>query len=341
MMMLTRVRTPAVRAGLFFGLFCAFILAVGSCGDDNPAAPTDPAPTDLGAMPAVPKPSSLTSEAQSETVTVVKPLKVAFAPRVYDARSNWQLRKQSCTEEFFIEDCGGWSATDYPDVWLSSLPEQSGHRPGPFKVQLQAENGELIQPGDFSYRKNSLNHRRCGFLDCCLCWYNAIWSAPMPGLSGRPYLCRDRYWELAGKSQILPQGFGQEITTKIVQGVEKTECDEWAISVSVEGEVQNGYGSLKTAVEASYSKSVTKTVFEETSVETKYTPERVPDGKQAVYQVWILVDRYTITDKNGRPFADPNYRFGACKRVHIQGVWEAHAVTYFPATSVADEQAAN
>jgi len=321
---------------------CALLLV--SCGGgDSPTATPTPAPEDMGAMPPVPKPASLTSEAKSDTVTVIRPLAVAFAPNVYNTRADWRIRTRSCTEEFFIPSCGGWSAYDnYPAHWMSDLPAKWNHRPpaNPVgKYQFLDIHGKKLDPGAYAYTKEKLNHHRCGFLDCCLCWNNAEWTATFPQLTEQVYLCRDRYWQVAGKSQILPPGFSQEIKTTVRQGVETTECQEWAVAVTVEAEVKNEFASLKTTIEASFNNSVTKTVFAETELETKYTPEAVPQGKQAVYQVWVLVDRYTLTDKNGKPFTDPNYKFGACKRVHVQGVWEAHAITYFPSTAVVTAEA--
>jgi hypothetical protein len=324
---------PAIRSRIFAVLLCAFIAGVGSCGDDNPTAPPADVPEDLGAMPPVPKPASLTSEAQSETVSVVKPLRVVYAPLVQNVLADWRIENRACTESFWIVTCDGWNTTDFPGTWMADLPAQWGYRPAtPFKLQLLDARGDKMQPADYRHVATDLAYRRCGFLGIDICWYDAVWTATPRPLDMQPYLCRDRFWMVAGRSQILPPGFSQEITTTVTRGVEKTECDEWAVAVTVEGQVQNGFASLKTAIEASYSSSVTKTVYEETSVETKYTPEPVPEGKQAVYQVWVLVDRYTITDRNRRPFTDPAYGFGACSRVHVQGVWEAHAITYFPAT---------
>jgi hypothetical protein len=226
------------------------------------------------------------------------------------------------------------------DTWMGDLPAMWNYRPPmPCKVQLLDDEGNKVVPTAFSHRKDKLNHRGCDFLT--LCWSNVTWDGAPRQVEKRPYLCRDRYWVVAGKSQILPPGFSQEITTTVTRGVEKTECDDWAVALTVEGEVTNGFATLKTTIEASYSKSVTETVYEENTVETRYTPEPVPAGKQAVYQVWVLVDRYMLSDKNGKPYSDPNYRLGVTKRVHVQGVWEAHAITYFPAGALVSAAAAD
>ncbi len=328
--------TLAVLAGALVFMSCS--------GDDSPTATSTPPPDDMGAMPPVPKPASLTSEAQSDTVTLIRPLKVAFAPNVYNARTDWRIRTRSCMETMWIPSCDPWTVQgDYPTHWMSDLPAMWNYRPtmDPVgKYQFMDQTGSMMDPGTYKYEHGSkLNEHRCGFADLSICWNNAEWTATFPQLTEQPYLCRDRYWQVAGKSQILPQGFSQEITTTVRHGVETTECQEWAVAVTVEGEVKSEFASLKTTIEASFNNSVTKTVFAETELETKYTPEAVPQGKQAVYQVWVLVDRYTLTDKNGKPFTDPNYKFGTCKRVHVQGVWEAHAITYFPSTAVVTAEA--
>ncbi len=342
--MLRVLRPPSMRyLGPFAALCCCLVLALGSCGSDDPTQPEVAPVSDLGAMPPVPKPTSLTSEAKSDTVTVVKPLRVVFAPRIYNALSDWSIHTRACTEEFWVTSCGSWSAyEEFPASWVTDLPAKWKHVPSTnplAKPQFLDIEGKAMDPGELKYYKGNLNNHRCGPLDIYICWNDAEWITDLPALATQPYLCRDRFWVVAGKSQILPQGFSQEITTSITEGVEKTECDEFSVSMTVEGEVSDGFNSLKTTIEASYTKTVTKSVFQQTSVETRYTPEPVPAGKQAVYQVWVLVDRYTITDKNGKPFSDPNYAFGACKRVHVQGVWEAHAITYFPDTAVATAQA--
>ncbi|MDH5627424.1 MAG: glycosyltransferase [Candidatus Krumholzibacteria bacterium] len=233
----------------------------------------------------------------------MKPLRVVFAPKIYNALSDWRIHTRACTEEFWVATCGAWSAyEEFPASWVTDLPAKWNHVPptSPLaKPQFRDIEGKAMEPGELKYYKGKLNNHRCGPLDIYICWNDAEWITTLPALAKQPYLCRDRFWVVAGKSQILPQGFSQEITTSITQGVEKTECDEFSVSMTVEGEVSDGFNSLKTTIEASYTKTVTKSVFQQTSVETRYTPEPVPAGKQAVYQVWVLVDRYTITDKNG------------------------------------------
>jgi len=284
------------QSGVLVAILCGTTLALLNCKDD-PISPTiggGTATSDLGDMPDVPIPTSMTSEAESDTVTVIKPLLTSFAPIMKGVKGDWVIRGRSCKETMWIPECGGWSVkVSALDTWFGSLPEQYNYRPeSSWKVDL-LKHGVNATPKTHTFTKHRLNWHNC---DCVLgvcwsdCWDDREWSGTPPELTEVPYLCRDRFWMVSGKSQILPPGFEQEITTTVTRGVEKTECDEWAVSLTVEGEVTNGYATLKSTIEASYSKSVTKTVYEETSVETKYTPEAVSAGNQAVYQVWVLVD---------------------------------------------------
>ena len=51
-------------------------------------------------------------------------------------------------------------------------------------------------------------------------------------------------------------------------------------------------------------------------------------GKIVHFQVWELVERYTITDPSGEPFTDPNYVFEPVE-FHIRGVALALDATKF------------
>jgi hypothetical protein len=321
------------------------VFALGSCGSDE--NPVDPVVTDdFGTLPEVPKPTSLTSEPESDTVTVIEPLKGDFAPHVLKAKGDWKIKKQSCKETVWMDDCSGsWSTVeDVTDTWSSDLPKQYGYAPfgSGWEIQFMDKNTLLDSLEQYYHSKKDLDNHRCDCAGdwcapvCCvsICWKNFKWYGTLPVLTDRPYLCRDRFW-VVKKSQILPPGFQEEIKTTYTRGVEETECEEWAASVTVEGEATSPYGSLKTTIEASYSSSATKTVYEEVEFETTYTPEKIPQGNKAVYQVWVLVDRYTITDKYGKPYADPNYAFPRVRKVHVRqaGEWEAHEITYFPTSA--------
>ena len=141
----------------------------------------------------------------------------------------------------------------------------------------------------------------------------------------RPYLKRERFWVA---SPITDTGVGsgplfwiidEAISSKTfsasyTRGVATTETrtTSFALAVSVEGSMGKAskLKSIAGSLSGSYTQSSesSKTVSEATETKTTTTIEGIA-GKEILLQVWHLVERYTITDRNGEPFQDPNYRF--------------------------------
>ena len=158
-----------------------------------------------------------------------------------------------------------------------------------------------------------------------------LWRYCAPGefsiapIVERPYLKRERFWVA---SSITDTGVGsgplfwiidEAISSKTfsatyTRGVETTETRTTSFALAVSGEGSLSKASKLKSIAGSLSGSYTqssessKTVSEATETKTTTTIEGIA-GKEILLQVWHLVERYTITDRNGEPFQDPNYHF--------------------------------
>jgi hypothetical protein len=283
----------------------------------------------------------------SDVISIVRPLTSdleeyvmgGFSPIIESAKADWVVRRQDCRKpDLGSTDCGGtYEVINLPEVWseqigLDNETAVCGHIPGVSSEWRHTfiQGGETVEmnPDGESFYRTDLCYFCCDdtFLGCvCDAWSRVWWMGQIVPLAERPYLKRERYWVA---SPITDTGVGsgplfwiidEAISSKTfsatyTRGVETTETrtTSFALAVSAEGSLSQAskLKSIAGSLSGSYTQSSesSKTVSEATETQTTTTIEGIA-GKEIVLQVWHLVERYTITDKNGDPYQDPNYRF--------------------------------
>jgi hypothetical protein len=328
------------------------LLIAFACSDST--APEEPAGGGGGNpytdVPPIPEPSTPGGETGtlSDTVTVIGPLTTNYRPMVRSAFCAWGVRTRCCTRILFppITDCTNWVAlVGMQPTWSDGLPELNitgcAHqtlppppvsiaRPDPWQRFLLMEDGILVEPEPGGSGVEVLWAASNGMIEesaqCELFWQPRTAETA-------PHVRRDRFWVRkqleggAGNFLLLIGDTQGEISTTYTSGSSTTETEEFGRSVTASAGLSLGALSLGVSVTLSETFSTSVTVSEETS-ETFTKTVFGEDGKTVHFQVWELVEYYTITDADGKPFTDPNYTV-ELSDFHIRGVGVALVATKF------------
>ena len=190
-------------------------------------------------------------------------------------------------------------------------------RPDPWQRFLLIQDGEIVMPAGGSSGEETISEILFARADCRLYWQTEA-------LSEVPHLRRDRFWLRqtleggAGNFLLLIGDTQGEVSSTYTSGSSVTETEEFGRSVTASAGLD--LGALTLGVQATLSESFSTTV--EVSEETSETFTKTvwgEEGKVKHFQVWELVEVYTITDAEGRPFTDPNYEF-VTSRITLHGV---------------------
>jgi hypothetical protein len=152
-------------------------------------------------------------------------------------------------------------------------------------------------------------------------------------LNSAPNLRRDRFWVRrpleggVGNFLLLIGDTQGEITTTYTSGSSTTETEEFGRTVTASAGLD--FGKLSLGVEVSISRTFSTSVTVSSESSESFTKTVFgEDGKIVQFQVWELVERYTITDPAGEPFTDPAFAFEPVE-FHIRGVAVALDATKF------------
>ena len=338
----------SIFARLLIAASFAMLIALG-CSDSTAPEPENGGGGDpYTDVPKIPEPSTPGGEtgALSDTVTVIGPLTTHYRPMVQSAWAGWGLRTRCCIDVFGNLQCTGWIIlVGMQPTWSDQLPDlnvggcaDNYPDPGPVPIArsdpwerfLLMEDGEIIEParGD-SGEETIWQAGAYPIVESARCLLS--WQTQQ--IETKPYLRRDRFWVRkqleggAGNFLLLIGDTQGEISTTYTSGSSTTETEEFGRSVTASAGLSLGALSLGISVMLSETFSTAVTVSEETS-ETFTKTVFGEDGKTVHFQVWELVEYYTITDANGVPFTDPNYNF-ELSDFHIRGVGVALVATKF------------
>jgi hypothetical protein len=152
------------------------------------------------------------------------------------------------------------------------------------------------------------------------------------------YVQRERFWKRLPlvsegsnlKSIRVDPGASFAVTYMRTQGT--SYKSSYTFTRSLNGELSVGGDSSPVGGKLGGSLSEAfgseKEITEETSVEVTRTMSGI-DGKTVVYSVWTSVERYSIVDKDGNPYTDPNFTFEDLGTALIQGEYEWISSTQF------------
>ena len=158
-------------------------------------------------------------------------------------------------------------------------------------------------------------------------------------LTNPVYIRRERYWK---RIPLVTQG-GTLMSVAIDPGATFEVSYTWSAGVNIDHSKTftrsvNGAVSLgteKSVVGAKLGGALSQAftsdvqVTEENSVTVTKTLSGIPD-KTTVYAAWITVERYTIVDRFGNPYTDPNFTFNDLGTAVIAGNREQIASKSFP-----------
>jgi hypothetical protein len=157
-------------------------------------------------------------------------------------------------------------------------------------------------------------------------------------LSKPVYVQRERYWKRLPlvsdgsnlKSIRVDPGASFSVAYTRTQGTSYTSAYTFTRTLngelSVGGDKSPVGGKLGGSLSEAFGTE--KQITEEESVEVTRTFSGI-DGKTVVYSVWTSVERYTIVDKNGNPYTDPNFTFEDLGTALVQGEYEYISGTQF------------
>ena len=313
---------------LIVAILAAFFVA--GCSDSPEPEESGGGGTPYTDVPEIPEPTTPGGEtgAISDTVTVIVPLTTHYRPMVRSAFSRWGLSTRCCQRPVIISD---WTCTNWviivgmQEMWSDALPELnidqcaglvgeadpvSISRPDPWQRFLLVEDGQVIQPEEGDSGDETIWYNDDQFI-IRMAQIRLHWQTR--AIAERPHLRRDRFWVRqplldVGNFLILVGDVEGSISTTRTWGSSTTETEEFGRSVTASSGLNFGALSLGVEVTLSQTFSTAVTVSEETS-DTFSQTVTGEDGKIVHYQVWQLVEYYTITDADGAPFTDPNYTF--------------------------------
>jgi hypothetical protein len=167
-------------------------------------------------------------------------------------------------------------------------------------------------------------------------YYVAAMSSPQ--LTNPVYIKRERYWKrlpLGGdgnnlKSIRVDPGSTFEVKYTRTQGTSYAHSYTFTRTLSGEVSVQAPKEVVGAKLGGSLSEAFGSSVeiTEESSVEVTRTMTGIED-KTVIYSVWTSVEHYTVVDKNGNPYTDPNFTFEDLGSSEIQGEYEWISSTAF------------
>jgi hypothetical protein len=149
-------------------------------------------------------------------------------------------------------------------------------------------------------------------------YYKARWQGTLKPLTKVPYLRRDRHCEVEGTPLTQDGPRDQSYKYTHTYGIEKTVAESFALTMGIEIGTDTFWSDISVSIEASYSRDYSSTIMEANSSETtkSYT---IPGDETWLFLSWTCVDEYSITDKDGNPYTDPNYKFEDFVSAKISG----------------------
>lgn len=319
-------------------------------------------------VPSVPKPTAPGAEtgAYSDTLTVVSRLATNYRPMVTDMYAVWtKLRR--CAQSITMMGCPPLPS-EWPDIWnfeswISIPPSGPTWSSQPLMLTMRVCN--LFPPllpvppvpvlnyfppdRHLLYEEGKTAGGPRGEVDVFE-WANECRCTTFPplcsrqavqykagyegfGLSSAPQLRRDRFWVRrpleggVGNFLLLIGDTQGEITTTYTSGSSTEETEEFGRTVTASAGLD--FGKLSLGVEVSISRTFRTSVTVSNESSESFTKTVFgEDGKIVHFQVWELVERYTITDTAGKPFTDPAFVFEPVE-FHIHGVAVALDATKF------------
>lgn len=321
------------RSALAPAFMMALFLAAG-CGSNNPAAPGSGGPGP-DADPPIPKPQSALVDAplQSEVYTVIEPLGTAFGPEVSAVHGTFQVQSRICVVYGSVNCCSSWNVLgNWDNTWSDQLPDVTTTYTG-----CQGfPDAQLTVSSSFG----SLGHRWLVLSDGTLpppmtlpvtesrpgtpISTDVLSVITFPQMAAKPYLRRDRQWVRenltdGSASFLLTGSTSADFSTSRTNGIDVTKSRAFAETISGTAGLSTGgiTASIEDAVTKSFSTSTT--IQQETTTTYTYSVSGTA-GKVTVFNVWTLVDTYSLTDKDGNTFADAGYHFAPVDPVVVRGV---------------------
>lgn len=152
------------------------------------------------------------------------------------------------------------------------------------------------------------------------------------------YMKRERYWKriplVSGGSNLksirVDPGATFEVSYSRTQGTAIQHSYTFTRTLNAEVAAQLPSEVLGAKVGGSLSEAFGEsvTVTDETTVTVTRTLTGM-DGKTVVYSVWTSVEAYSLVDKDGNPYTDPNFTFSDLGDTAIQGDYEWISSTQF------------
>lgn len=333
----------------------------------TPSATTSATPS-TDSLPPIPRPSSLTDfgPSTSEVQTEIRPLEGDFDPQIDTVTADWAIEAVrwggtlgsglsltptvGCAAMVFE----GTAASDRLANSVSqSCPESDVNFGFPTVGTVSAGTPLLPDPDSLPRRLIWLDGaatpaslgtftRLLQRLGTCTtfgaCWQTDVvtYTLRWPQATKPVYVRRDRWWErrplLGDGSQglILEGPVTRTVSFTYSSGSTTTNTQEFARSITAEAGLS--YGAFSASVSATLSQTFTTSVEVRRDTTVSVTEELSGEaGVARVMTFWVLMQRYTITDADGNPYEDDNYRIPTYQ-LSDPGEITALVATDFPLT---------
>lgn len=152
------------------------------------------------------------------------------------------------------------------------------------------------------------------------------------------YMKRERYWKriplVNGGSNLksirVDPGATFEVSYERTQGtaIQDSYTFTRTLNAEVAAQLPNEVLGAKVGGSLSEAFGESVTVTDETTVTVTRTLTGM-DGKTVVYSVWTSVEAYSLVDKDGNAYTDPNFTFSNLGDTEIQGEYEWISSTQF------------
>lgn len=361
---------PKKKSRRLCALAVTLLVLVCGCNSSDVAAP--PASGGDPDIPVVPEPTALDEDIPltSESLFVTAKNRADFVGRAVAGVGDWALYDRTIK----CRVIGGWDFPDdfsfsNPDVVKRDVHSDDlrfmGDRVTPHVIPwiaMWVEEGRQITPeyivsddgrrsetyifegvlgGNFWY---PTGEKECTLLR--LGQNNHVRNYRLqtsPKLSNTVYLTRERFWNrvpVDGQDAMfvrVSEGTEYEIETTYTRGLSEENSREFAETISQKAsfgfdEVITTNSEIEYATTSTFG--TTNTISTEESVAVSQKVSGRP-GKIVVLMLWELVERYTVTDVEGNPFTDPNFRFDLnYGQAEVHGIALAVQTTEFDAKTL-------
>jgi hypothetical protein len=152
------------------------------------------------------------------------------------------------------------------------------------------------------------------------------------------YMKRERYWKriplVSGGSNLksirVEPGAQFSVSYSRTQGteIEHSYTFTRTLNAEVTAQLPNEVLGAKVGGSLSEAYGTNVTVTDEVTVTVERTLTGM-DGKTVIYSVWSSVEAYSLVDKDGNPYTDPNFTFSDLGDTDIQGEYEWISSTQF------------